>query len=111
MVEHESGGVGREVCPIQRRRPVYRPFIGDVLAQRPRLRAPRIDERVRRHGYPGSVVAVQRVRRASGRAVYRQVVILQPPVAWVAFSNVRLGRGVRSVSGGVMFREGLCISS
>ena len=44
-------------------------------------------------------------------AVGRQVVILRPPVAWVAFGNVRLARGVRSVSGGILFRGRLCISS
>ena len=62
-------------------------------------------------GSPGSAVEVerlaQRVRLESGAPVGRQVVILRPPIAWAAFSNVRLGRGVRSV----MFREHLCISS
>ena len=39
------------------------------------------------------------------------MVILQPPVAWVAFGNVRLGRGARSVSGGVVFCWRLCIGN
>ena len=39
------------------------------------------------------------------------MVILQPPIAWVGFSNVRLGRGERSVSRGVLFRGRLCIGN
>ena len=89
----------------------YRPFIGDILAQRRCLCAPRIADGVRPRGCPGSVIEVQRLRFQSGRAVCCQVVILQPPIAWVAFSNVRLGRGERSVSGGVLFCGRLCIGN
>ena len=113
VVEHESGGVRRGVCrsiAID----LCRTFIGDTLAQCPRQRAPQIDL-VRRRGYPSSVVQVhrlaERLRLESGRAVYRQMVIQQPPVDWGAFSKVRLGHGVRSVFGRVMFLVCLCVSS
>ena len=109
MVEHERGSVGRGVCRSSA--DPYRPFSGAILAQRPCLCAPRIADSVRSRGCPGSLIEVQRLRFESGRAVCRQMVILQPPIAWVAFSNVRLGRGERSVSGGVLFRGCLCISS
>ena len=39
------------------------------------------------------------------------MVILQPPVAWVGFGNVRLGRGERSVSGWILFCGRLCIGN
>jgi hypothetical protein len=106
VVEHEQGSVGRGVCRSSA--DPYRPFIGDILAQRPCLCAPRIADSVRPRGCPGSVIEIQRLRLESGRAVYRQMVILQPPITWVAFSDVRLGGGVRSVSGGVLFRGRLC---
>ena len=113
VVEHESGGVRRGVCrsiAID----LCRTFIGDTLAQRPRQRAPQI-ALVRRRGYPSSVVQVhrhvERLRLESGRAVYRQMVIQQPPVDWGAFSKVCLGHGVRSVFGRVMFLGCLCVSS
>ena len=107
MVEYEQGSVGHSV----RRSGAdpYRPFIGDILVQRPCLCAPRIAASVRPRDCPGSVIEIQRLRLESGRPVCRQMVILQPPIAWVGFSNVRLGRGERSVSGGVLFRGRLCI--
>ena len=89
----------------------YRPFIGDILAQRPCLCAPRIADGVPPRGCPGSVIEVQRLRLESGCAVCRQMGTLQPPITWVAFSNVRLGRGERSVSGGVLFGGRLCIGN
>ena len=109
VVEHEQGSVGCGVCRSSA--DPYRPFIGDILAQRTCLCAPRIADSVRPRGWPGSVIDVQRLRLASGRAVCRRMVILQPPIAWRAVSNVRLGRGERSVSGGVLFRGRLCIGN
>ena len=109
VVEYEQGSVGRGVCRSSAA--PYRPFIGDILAQRPCLCARRIADSVRPRGCPGSVIEVQRLRFESGRAVCRQMVILQPPIAWVAFSNVCLGRGERSVSRGVLFRGRLCIGN
>ena len=37
------------------------------------------------------------------------MLILRPPIAWVVFGNVRLGRGERLVSGGVLFGVRLSI--
>ena len=109
MVEHEQGRVGRGACRSSA--DPYQPFIGDILAQRPCLCAPRIAASVRPRGCPGSVIEIQRLRLESGRPVFRQMVILQPPIAWVGFSNVRLGCGERSVSGGGLFRGRLCIGN
>ena len=105
----ERGSVGRGV----RRSSAdpYRPFSGDILAQRPCLCAPRIAGGVRPRGCPGSLIEVQRLRLESGRGVCRRMVILQPPIARVVFSNVRLDRGEWLVSGGVLFRGRLCIGN
>ena len=89
---------------------LYRAFIGDTLAERPRLSIPRHDELVRRRGRPGAVVRVQRCvehpRLESGRRVHRQMVILRPAVGrGGVFSNVRLGHGERPVLGRVMFLD------
>ena len=64
---------------------------------------------LRQRGYPGSAVQVRRlVRRLRPEAlsrVYRRVVTLageQAQVDWGTFGKVRIGRGVRAVSGFVM---------
>ena len=108
-MEYKEGSVGRGAC--RSGADPYRPFVGDILAQRPCLCAPRIAASVRPRGCSGSVIEVQRLRFESVRAACRRMVILQPPVARVAFGNVRLGRGARSVSGGVLFRGRLCIGN
>jgi membrane-associated protease RseP (regulator of RpoE activity) len=66
VVEHEQGSVGRGVCRSSA--DPYRPFIGDILAQRPCLCAPRITASVRPRGCPGSVIEIQRLRLESGTA-------------------------------------------
>ena len=96
VLEREQGSVGRDVCRSSA--DPHRPFIGDILAQRTFLCAPRIAASVRPRGCAGSVIEVQRLRFESGHAACRRMVILQPPIAWLAVSNVRLGRGERSVS-------------
>ena len=101
---HESDSVRRGVCGTI---DLYRAFISDTLAQRSRPRAPRMDELVWQRGSPGSVDH----RLESGRTVCRRMVILRPPVNRGAFSKVRLGHGVRPVSGGVMFLGCLCVAS
>ena len=106
MVDEESS-VGRGVC--RSGADPYRPFVGDIQAQRPCPCAPRIAASVRPRGCAGSVIEVHRLRFESGRAVCHRMVILQPPVARVALGNVRLGRGAGSVSGGVLFGGRLCI--
>ena len=52
----------------------YRPFSGDILAQRPCLCTPRIAASVRPRGRAGSLIEVQRLRPESGRAVCRRMV-------------------------------------
>ena len=107
-VEHETGGVHRGFC-----RPSaldsFLPLIRNTLAQYPRLRATRIHEMLRQRGYTGAVPQVRRLvrrlRPESGRAVYRRVVTLvgeQAQVDWGTFGKVRIGHGVRAVSGFVM---------
>ena len=109
VVEYEQGGVGRGVCRSSA--DPYRPFNGDILAQRPCLCALRIAASVRPRGCAGSFIEVQRLRFESVRAVCRRMVILQPPVARVGFGDVRLGRGARSVFGGGVFGGRLCIGN
>ena len=58
VVVYEQGSVGRGVCGSSA--DPYRPFIGDIPAQRPCLCVPRIADRVRPRGCPGSVIEVQR---------------------------------------------------
>ena len=53
---------------------------------------------------------VQRPRLESGRAVCRQMVILQLRFGGGAFSKVRLGPGVRLVSGRILFLGFLYVS-
>ena len=87
----------------------FLPFLRDTLAQYPRLRATRLHEMLRQRGYPGSARQVRRLvrhlRPAAGPRVYRRVVTLaaeQAQVDWGAFGSLRIGRGVRTVSGFVM---------
>jgi transposase len=87
----------------------YLPFMRDTLAQYPRLRATRLFEMVRARGYPGSVVQLRRVvrtlRPAVTPTVYRRLVTLaaeEAQVDWGAFGTLRIGHGVRPLSGFVM---------
>ena len=107
-VLHETGGVRRGVSRPSALDP-FLPFVRDTLAQYPRLRATRLHEMLRQRGYPGSAVQVRRlVRRLRPQTtaqVYRRVVTLpaeQAQVDWGTFGKVRIGHGVRAVSGFVM---------
>jgi len=87
----------------------YLPFLRDTLAQYPRLRATRLFEMVRARGYPGSVVQLRRVVRTLRPevtpTVYRRLVTLaaeEAQVDWGAFGTLRIGHGVRPLSGFVM---------
>jgi transposase len=87
----------------------YLPFIRDTLAQYPRLRATRLFEMVKGRGYPGSVVqlrrAVRLTRPAATATVYRRLTTLaaeEAQVDWGSFGSIRIGRGVRPLSGFVM---------
>ena len=103
----------RRACAVARaaRRSSIRtcPFIRDTLAQYPRLRATRLFEMVKARGYPGSVVqlrrAVRLIRPAATATVYRRLTTLaaeEAQVDWGAFGSIRIGRGVRPLSGFVM---------
>ena len=107
-LQHETGGVRRGVSRPSALDP-FLPFIRDTLTQYPRLRATRLHEMLRLRGYSGSTVQVRRlVRRLRPQAtthVYRRVVTLageQAQVDWGTFGTVRIGHGVRTVSGFVM---------
>ncbi len=87
----------------------YLPFIRDTLAQYPRLRATRLFEMVRARGYGGSVVQLRRmvhtIRPAVTPTVYRRLTTLmgeEAQIDWGAFGAIRIGHGVRPLSGFVM---------
>jgi transposase len=87
----------------------FLPFIRDTLAQYPRLRATRLFEMVRARGYVGSVVQLRRVvhtlRPTATATVYRRLTRLmgeEAQVDWGAFGSIRIGHGVRPLSGFVM---------
>jgi transposase len=87
----------------------YLPLIRDTLAQYPRLRATRVFEMVKARGYTGSVVQLRRtvrlIRPAATATVYRRLTTLaaeEAQVDWGAFGAIRIGRGVRPLSGFVL---------
>ena len=107
-LQHETGGLRRGVSRPSALDP-FLPFIRDTLTQYPRLRATRLHEMLRLRGYPGSAVQVRRLvrrlRPQTATHVYRRVVTLvgeQAQVDWGTFGTVRIGHGVRTVSGFVM---------
>ena len=87
----------------------YLPFVRDTLAQYPRLRATRLFEMVRPRGYTGSVVQLRRVVRTLrpqiAPTIYRRLTTLageEAQIDWGAFGTIRIGHGVRPLSGFVM---------
>jgi transposase len=105
---HDTQGVRRGTCRATQLDP-YLPVMRDTLAQYPRLRATRLFEMVKARGYAGSVVqlrrAVRLIRPAATATVYRRLTTLageEAQVDWGAFGSIRIGRGVRSLSGFVM---------
>ena len=107
-IAHDTRGVRRGTCRPTTLDP-YLPVIRDTLAQYPRLRATRLFEMVKARGYPGSVVqlrrAVRLIRPAATATVYRRLTTLaaeEAQVDWGAFGSIRIGRGVRPLSGFVM---------
>jgi transposase len=105
---HDTRTVRRGTCRASALDP-YLPFIHDTLAQYPRLRATRLFEMVRPRGYTGSVVQLRRIvrtiRPTAPPTLYRRLVTLvgeEAQVDWGAFGTVRIGRGVRPLSGFVM---------
>jgi transposase len=107
-IAHDTQGIRRGTCRASQLDP-YLPFMRDTLGQYPRLRATRLFEMVKSRGYLGSVVqlrrAVRLIRPATTATVYRRLTTLageEAQVDWGAFGSIRIGRGVRPVSGFVM---------
>jgi transposase len=107
-IAHDTQGVRRGTCRATKLDP-YLPVIRDTLALYPRLRATRLFEMVKARGYPGSVVqlrrAVRLIRPVATATVYRRLTTLaaeEAQVDWGAFGAIRIGRGVRPLSGFVM---------
>jgi transposase len=107
-IAHDTQGLQRGTCRATMLDP-FLPFIRDTLAQYPRLRATRLFEMVKSRGYPGSVVQLRRwvrlIRPAATATVYRRLTTLaaeEAQVDWGAFGSIRIGRGVRPLSGFVM---------
>ncbi len=105
---NDTQGLRRGTCRATQLDP-YLPFIRDTLAQYPRLRATRLFEMVKGRGYTGSVVqlrrAVRLIRPAATATVYRRLTTLaaeEAQVDWGSFGSIRIGRGVRPLSGFVM---------
>ncbi|MGH7347194.1 MAG: IS21 family transposase [Candidatus Rokuibacteriota bacterium] len=104
----DTQGMRRGTCRATQLDP-YLPFVRDTLAQYPRLRATRLFEMVKGRGYTGSVVQLRRavglIRPAATATVYRRLTTLaaeEAQVDWGAFGSIRIGRGVRPLSGFVM---------
>jgi len=107
-IAHDTQTVRRGTCRTTMLDP-YLPFIRDTLAQYPRLRATRLFEMVRGRGYTGSVVQLRRIvrtiRPVASPTVYRRLTTLmgeEAQVDWGAFGAIRIGHGVRPLSGFVM---------
>ena len=107
-IAHDTQGLRRGACRATLLDP-YLPFIRDTLAQYPRLRATRLFEMVKSRGYLGSVVQLRRwvhlIRPAATATVYRRLTTLaaeEAQVDWGSFGSIRIGRGVRPLSGFVM---------
>jgi len=107
-IAHDTHTVRRGTCRASGLDP-YLPFIRDTLAQYPRLRATRLFEMVRSRGYTGSVVQLRRIvrtiRPATPPTVYRRLTTLmaeEAQIDWGAFGSVRIGHGLRPLSGFVM---------
>ena len=107
-IVNDMQGVRRGTCRATQL-DSYLPFVRDTLAQYPRLRATRLYEMVKGRGYAGSVVqlrrAVRLIRPVATASVYRRLTTLaaeEAQVDWGAFGSIRIGRGVRPLSGFVM---------
>jgi transposase len=105
---NDTQGMRRGTCRTTQLDP-YLPFVRDTLAQYPRLRATRLFEMVKARGYMGSVVqlrrAVRLIRPAATATAYRRLITLaaeEAQVDWGSFGSLRIGRGVRPLSGFVM---------
>jgi transposase len=107
-IAHDTQGLRRGTCRATMLDP-FLPFIRDTLAQYPRLRATRLYEMVKGRGYTGSVVQLRRwvrlIRPVATATIYRRLTTLaaeEAQIDWGAFGSIRIGRGVRPLSGFVM---------
>jgi transposase len=107
-IVHDTQGLRRGTCRPTLLDP-YLPFLRDTLTQYPRLRATRLFEMVKGRGYAGSVVQLRRavrvIRPAATAPVYRRLTTLageEAQVDWGAFGSIRIGHGIRPLSGFVM---------
>ena len=107
-IAHDTRTVRRGTCRASAL-DAYLPMMHNTLAQYPRLRATRLFEMVRARGYTGSVVQLRRIvrtiRPVAPPTVYRRLVTLpgeEGQIDWGAFGSIRIGRGVRPLSGFVM---------
>jgi transposase len=87
----------------------YKPFIGKMLDQHPKLRATRLFEMVRGRGYLGGYTPVRRyvgaVRPAAKAEAFLKLTTLpgeQAQVDWGHFGKIQVGAATRSLSCFVM---------
>jgi len=83
----------------------FKPFIGEILDQHPKLRATRICEMVRARGYVGGYAPVRRyvgsVRPAARAEAFLKLTTLpgeQAQVDWGHFGKIQVGAATRSLS-------------
>ena len=86
----------------------YKPFVDEVLAKHPRLRASRIFDMIKSRGYAGSQIVVRRYVR-SVRPLPREAFFKletmpgeQGQVDWASFGKIQIGHATRSLSCFVM---------
>jgi len=86
----------------------YKPFVDEVLAKHPRLRASRIFDMIKGRGYVGSQIVVRRYVR-SVRPLPREAFFKletmpgeQGQVDWASFGKIQIGHATRSLSCFVM---------
>jgi transposase len=86
----------------------YKPFIGETLAQHPRLRASRLFDMIRQRGYSGSEVVVRRyvrkIRPIPREAFFKLETMPgeQGQVDWASFGKIKIGSATRNLSCFVM---------
>jgi len=86
----------------------YKPFIGEMLAQHPRLRASRLFDMIRQRGYAGSEIVVRRyvrgIRPLPREAFFKLETMPgeQGQVDWASFGKIKMGSATRSLSCFVM---------
>jgi len=86
----------------------YKPFVGEILAKHPRLRASRLFDMIKSRGYAGSQVVVRRyvrtVRPLPREAFFKLETLPgeQGQVDWASFGKIQIGHATRSLSCFVM---------